>query len=120
MKRLSIYLLAFSTFWMSTWMVTDIHDWSIADESVAEVAQPHPIFSVQQTQSTTDSHLATQVHKLHCSVCSYDHSGHTGQTLATLAIVVASIPAQNAINPPSPADSWHSRNTTPKLRPPIA
>jgi len=28
MQRLSIYFLAFLTFWMSIWMVTDINDFS--------------------------------------------------------------------------------------------
>jgi hypothetical protein len=52
MKRLSIYFLAFLTFWMSTWMVTDIHDWSIAD-----VEQPHPVFSMQHGQFSSDNHI---------------------------------------------------------------
>jgi hypothetical protein len=115
MKRLSIYFLALLTFWMSTWMVTDIHNWSITDAD-----QPHPVFSVQQTQFVSDSHTATQDHNPHCGVCSYDHGGHMGQTLASLAFVAESIPAQNAINFPFHSDFWYSRNTTPKLRPPIA
>ncbi len=114
MKRLSIYFLAFLTFWMSTWMVTDIHDWSIADAD-----QPHPVLSVQQTQSDSDSHAAAQDHNPHCGVCSYDHGGHIGQTLASFYFVADSIPAQNSINSPLHSDFWYSRNTTPKLRPPI-
>ena len=115
MKRVSIYFLAFLTFWMSTWMVTDIHDWSIANAD-----QPHPVFSAQQTQSVSDSQIATQDHHQHCGVCSYDHGGHMGQTLTTLSFVAESIPAQNAINSPLHSDFWYSRNTTPRLRPPIA
>ena len=95
MKRLSIYFLVFLTFWMSTWMVTDIHDWSNAD-----TYQSHPVFSVQLTQSVSDSHKATQDHKPHCGVCSYDHGGHMGQTLASISFVVDSIPAQNTVIPP--------------------
>lgn len=50
MKRVSIYFLAFLTFWMSTWMVTDIHDWSLVDAN-----QLHPVFSVQQSHSNAVS-----------------------------------------------------------------
>lgn len=117
MKRLCIYFLAFLTFWMSTWMVTDIHDWSLADAD-----QPHPIFSVQQSHSHSDSDIqtATQDHNPHCGVCSYDHGGHVGQTLAALSFVAKSIPAQNTINSSLQSEFWYSRNIAPKLRPPIA
>jgi len=115
MKRASIYFLALLTFWMSTWMVTDIHDWSIADSD-----QPHPVFSIQQTQHVSDSHLATQDHTPHCGVCSYDHGGHMGQTLATSSFVAKSIPAQNIINLSLQSEFWYSRSIAPKLRPPIA
>ncbi len=114
MKRLSIYFLAFLTFWMSTWMVTDIHDWSIADAS-----QPHPVFSVQQTQSVSDLNAATQDHDLDCGICSYDHGGHMGQTLIAIAFVEKEIPPKNLIDSPRIHDFWYSRNTAPKLRPPI-
>jgi hypothetical protein len=115
MKRLCIYFLAFLTFWMSTWMVTDIHDWSIVD-----VDQSHPVFSVQQTQSVADSQTASNDHKQHCGVCSYDHGGHMGQMLAAVTFIAESISAQNLINPLLHPDFWYSRNTAPNLRPPIA
>jgi len=114
MKRLSIYFLAFLTFWMSTWMVTDIHDLSIAD-----TGQPHSVLSVQLTPSVSDSHTATQDHNPHCGVCSYDHGGHMGRTLASFYYVADSITAQNTQNSPLRSDFWYSRNTSPKLRPPI-
>jgi len=115
MKRVSIYFLAFLTFWMSTWMVTDIHDWSLADAD-----QSYPVFSVQQSHSDSDIQTATQDHNPHCGVCSYDHGGHMGQTLASNAFVAEKIPAQNTINSPLQSDFWYSRTTLPKLRPPIA
>ncbi|GAW86410.1 conserved hypothetical protein [Bathymodiolus platifrons methanotrophic gill symbiont] len=114
MKRVSIYFLAFLTFWVSTWMVTDIHDWSIASAD-----QAHPV-SAQQTQHVSDDHTTTQDHKPHCGVCIYDHGGHMGQTLASSDFVAKSLVVQKAINSPLPADFWYSRNTLPKLRPPIA
>ena len=112
MKRVSIYFLAFLTFWMSTWLVTDIHDVSEADQS-------HPMFSVQQTQPESDVDVAIHDHELHCGVCSYDHGGHMGQTLVVVPSSAAFIPAQKLANPQHP-DLWFSRNTSPKLRPPIA
>ncbi|WP_174482319.1 hypothetical protein [methanotrophic endosymbiont of Bathymodiolus puteoserpentis (Logatchev)] len=115
MKKTSIYFLAFLTFWMSSWMVTDIHDWSIADAN-----QPHPVFSVQQFHSDSDIQTVAEDHNSHCGVCSYDHGGHMGQTLASNVFVTKNILAQNTINSPLQADLWHSRNTLPKLRPPIA
>ncbi len=114
MKLLSIYFLAFVTIWMSTWMVTDIHDLLIADDL------PHQVSSVQQTQSVSDSQSASQDHYSHCGVCSYDHGGHMGQTLATLSFVAVNIPAQAAIKFPLHSDFWHTRSTLPGLRPPIA
>ena len=117
MRRLSIYFLAFLTFWMSTWMVTDIHDFSIAEEG-----QSYLVFSGQQLHVASDNHLTDDDHNhdLHCGVCSYDHGGHIGQALATLPFVAETIPAQNSINYPLNSGFWYSRNTSPKLRPPIA
>jgi len=115
MKRVSIYFLAFLTFWMSTWMVTDIHDWSVADAD-----QAHPVFSMQQSHFDSAIQTVAEDHNSHCGVCSYDHGGHMGQTLASNAFVVKNIPVQNTINSPLPPDFWYSRDTLPKLRPPIA
>lgn len=100
MKKTSIYFLAFLTFWMSSWMVTDIHDWSIADAN-----QPHPVFSVQQFHSGSDIQTVAEDHNSHCGVCSYDHGGHMGQTLASNVFVTKNILAQNTINSPSPSRS---------------
>ncbi len=115
MKRVSIYFLAFLTFWMSTWMVTDIHDWSRVGTN-----QPHPIFSMQQSHPVSDIQTATQDLNPHCGVCSYDHGGHMGQTLATLPFAVKSIPAQNTHKFSLQSEFWYSRNISPKIRPPIA
>jgi len=115
MKRVSIYFLAFLTFWMSTWMVTDIHDWSLADAD-----QAHPVFSAQQSHSVSDIQTATQDHNPHCGVCSYDHGGHMGQTLAAHALVAKSFPAQNTHKPSLQSEFWYSRRIAPKIRPPIA
>lgn len=114
MKRLSIYFLAFVTFWMSTWMVTDIHEWAIADAN-----QPHSVYAAQQTQSVSDSQSTTHDHFSHSGICSYDHGGHMGQTLATLSFVAVNIPAQATINFSLYPDLWYSRNILPGLRPPI-
>jgi len=115
MKRLGVYFLAFVTFWISTWMVTDIHDWSIADNN-----QPHPVFSVQQADTAVDRQMTTQDHHPNCGVCSYDHGGHMGQTLAALSFVAVILPVQNTIKSPLFSDFWYTRTTPPKLRPPIA
>ena len=114
MKRLSIYSLAFLTFWMSTWMVTDIHDWSMTDTD-----HPHSVFSEQQLHSHSDNLTASQDHNPHCGVCSYDHGGHIGQSLAAVSFIAESIPLQNAINSPLPSDFWYSRSPSPNFRPPI-
>jgi hypothetical protein len=82
--------------------------------------QPHPVFSVQQFHSGSDIQTVAEDHNSHCGVCSYDHGGHMGQTLASNVFVTKNILAQNTINSPLQADLWHSRNTLPKLRPPIA
>jgi hypothetical protein len=113
MKRVSIYFLAFLTFWMSTWMVTDIHDWSVADQS-------HPVFSAQQPHSVSDIQTATVDHDTHCGVCSYDHGGHMGQTLAAFFYLAQSFPAQNIHKSSIQSEFWYSRNISPKIRPPIA
>jgi len=118
MKRLSIYFLAFLTFWMSTWMVTDIHDLSI--DNAAQLQRVH---SVQQSHIDSDQHIAAtdeHRHNSHCGVCSYDHGGHIGQTLTTSSYVAESFPAQSTINRVQHSDFWYSRNTSPMLRPPIA
>ncbi len=118
MRTLSIYFLAFLTFWMSTWMVTDIHDWSIADAD-----QPHPVFSMQQAYIAIDDHTSDSDdhnHDSHCGVCSYDHGGHMGQMMAALSYIAETFPVQSTINSPLHSDFWYSRNSTPKLRPPIA
>ncbi len=113
MRRFGILFLAFVTIWMSTWMVTDIHDWAVEDNT-----QPHPVFSFNQTVS--GDHLATATdHQPHCGVCSYDHGGHIGHTLAAISYFAPVIQSQSQINILHP-DFWYSRSTIPTLRPPIA
>jgi len=112
MKRLGIYFLAFVTFWVSTWMVTDIHDWSMLE-------QPHPIFSIQ---SSIHQDIALESHSndSHCNgVCSYDHGGHVGKTFPAILSLANFIPSQHFIFSRD-ATNWHSRIIPPKFRPPIA
>ncbi|BCG66006.1 MAG: hypothetical protein methR_P3878 [Methyloprofundus sp.] len=96
-------------------MVTDIHEWSIADAE-----HTHAAFSTVQIQPTIDMKVATECHEQHEGVCSYDHGGHIGQTLATRAAIAIRIPAPNITKAPLYSDFYYSRYTTPKLRPPIA
>jgi len=115
MKRLGIYFLAFVTFWVSTWMVTDIHDWSIASK------QPHPIFVIQ---SSIHQDIALESHSnandSHCNgICSYDHGGHVGKTFPAILSLANFIPNQPSIFSRH-ASFWHSRTILPKFRPPIA
>jgi len=115
MKRLSIYFLAFLTFWMSTWMVTDIHDLSTNNAD-----QLHQAFSAEHEH--TESHLTVAEehnHNSHCGVCSYDHGGHIGQTIAASSFVVENIFLQSPINSSQYSSFWYSRNTLPSFRPPI-
>ena len=116
MNQLSIYFLAFLTFWTSTWMVVDIHDVPIVDKT-----QLHHIFVEQHTHTVPDTHLINEHHShdSHCGVCSYDHGGHIGQTLASIAFVAKTIPAQSSINIPLNTGFWYSRKTPPKVPPPI-
>lgn len=111
---MSIYFLAFLTFWMSTWLVTDIHDWSITD-----AGQALPVFSALHNHSGTDLHVSEQDPDSHCGVCSYDHGGHMGKTITTLGYIAESIPAQNSISQSLHTDFWSFQHTAPKLRPPI-
>lgn len=116
MKRVSIYFLAFLILWMSTWMVTDIHDIAIADEGHAI-----QIFAIQHAHSDLEHQISSAEHEhdSHCGVCSYDHGGHIGQTLAASSYIAENIPVQNSLNYPFQLDLWFSRNTSPKIRPPI-
>jgi len=114
MKRLGIYFLAFATFWISTWMVTDIHDWSIMSKQ-----QPHPIFSIQSVSPQHQAMaLENHINYPHCRICSYDHGGHIGKTLPVILSLTAFIPKQKFIFSPY-ATNWHFRIIPPKFRPPI-
>ncbi|MCK4493695.1 MAG: hypothetical protein KAU26_06540 [Methylococcales bacterium] len=108
MKRLGLYFLAFSIFWVSTWIVTDIHD-------VLRLEQPHPIFSI-----AASDHLENHSHEaVHCeSACSYDHGGHLGQTLPVATVINTYTPTQQLIASTS-ARYWYFRIIPPKFRPPI-
>ena len=76
MRKYISCLLALCILWMSTWLVTDIHDVAAADRN-----QPHPIFSTQLEASDSDLVVNFNTETSHCEVCSYDHGGHMGQAL---------------------------------------
>lgn len=108
MKRLGLYFLAFSIFWISTWMVTDIHDLSMLE-------QPHPLFSIEAI-AHQDVHLDDEPH---CeSPCSYDHGGHVGQTLPVISVSNRYIPTHQFIFS-AYNNVWAFRIIPPKFRPPI-
>jgi len=112
MKRFSVFLV-FLTVWMSTWMVTDIHDLSIADQIHSD---QYAGFNIESHIDTIDEHD----HNSHCGVCSYDHGGHIGQILATLPFVAEHVPSQNIIHSFLDLGFWSSQNTAPIPPPPIA
>jgi len=114
MNRLCIYFLAFLTFWVSTWMVTDIHDWSLVDTAQAS----HSVLHV--SQSCSDIQTSAQSHNQHYGACSYDHGGHIGHTLAARTLTVTHIPEQETVHAIPLSRFWYSRKITPALRPPIA
>jgi hypothetical protein len=112
-KSLSLFL-AVITFWMSTWLITDIHD-------VASAApdQPHPIFSAQTNHVAEDLQMGEDSDSPHCQVCSYDHGGHVGQALASAPIDIPLAEPQATLAAASVA-GWLSHTPRPKHRPPIA
>jgi hypothetical protein len=119
MKPLSFFL-AFFIFWMSTWMVTDIHNIPIqpAEKSLS-------IASIQQmTVSHSEDHHTNLIedhsHQSHCGVCSYDHGGHIGATIVTLSYLSKSAPTKNLITLSPHYSGWTSKSSSPMLRPPIA
>jgi hypothetical protein len=111
MRKCLSLLLIVITYWMSTWMVTDIHDVVAGGGE-----QPHPIFSA-------DSAIAFQSGEetapSDCQVCSYDHGGHFGQSLPAALPVVAFDHVGTACRCFYPS-GWLSHTIPPKLRPPIA
>jgi hypothetical protein len=111
MKQLGTYFLAFSIIWVSTWMTTDIHDFSVLGE------QPHPIFSIQ-SPAHQDIALESHSNDSHCSICSYDHGGHVGKTFPAILSLASFISSQRFIFLQYATD-WHSRTIPPKFRPPI-
>ena len=117
MKPLSFFL-AFFIFWMSTWMVTDIHN-IVADH--AELSSS--LVSIQQiAASNIEDHHIFEVehdHQSHCGVCSYDHGGHSGATIVSLADITKSIPTKNLIVLSLDSSFWASKNPPPTLPPPI-
>lgn len=114
MKRLSSSILAFMVIWMSTWMVTDIHD-------LVNIETHHyvSVNAIEHAQSLSDHDASAEIHHSSCGVCSYDHGGHMGQTLTARPLVAKTILVKNTVNFPSTSEVWHSRNTVPKIRPPI-
>ena len=114
MKPLCIYFLAFLTLWMSTWLVTDVHEWSMLDDQ-----HTHAQISTASVSLMTTVQNIDHDHEHHSGICSYDHGGHVGQVLATVIYSTAFIPTQNSTIPIS-SEFWHTQISPPKLRPPIA
>ncbi len=117
MKRLSIYFLAFLTFWLSTWMVTDIHDWS------KSIDQSHPVFSIAEHGHgdhilTTNTDNPAQ-HDNCNGVCSYDHGGHTGHSYPPLYLSLVFNLTPSGIQQ-TELNSRYFHHNPPSLRPPIA
>ncbi len=96
-------------------MVSDIHI-----ESTEHAHNVHQLaYSVSIQSASEHAHTAFDGHA-HSSVCSYDHGGHMGKTLATALFINENIASQRLIKSASHPYIWFSRNTAPKLRPPIA
>jgi len=115
MKRVTIYFLAFLTFWLSTWMVTDIHDWTKSNNP-----QGHPVFSLESHTSIDDADLfdTTDTHN-HCTgVCSYDHGGHTGHSFPPLNFSTFMVNIARGIQA-TESYSYYYHHDSPALRPPI-
>ncbi len=96
-------------------MVTDIHIGSIAHAN-----NNHQSFSSAHSQQSVSEHqYQTDEHPSHTGICSYDHGGHMGKTLAAAVLISENYAPNKLIKFSYPDNSWHSRNTIPKLRPPI-
>jgi hypothetical protein len=108
MKRLALSFLAFSIFWISTWMITDIHDLFMLE-------QPHPIFSIEAS-AHHENHSLEKVHGE--NACSYDHGGHLGKTIPIISVKNTVTPSQKIIVS-TYTYSWYFRIIPPKFRPPI-
>jgi len=115
MKRVTIYFLAFLTFWLSTWMVTDIHDWTKNNTD-----QGHPVFSLESHPSIDDTALTdTPDTHNHCTgVCSYDHGGHTGHSFPPLTVSTFTASVVRGIQA-TESYSYYYHHDGPFLRPPI-
>lgn len=111
MRKFISCLLALCTLWMSTWLVTDIHD-------VVDGNQPHPVFSSQAEPSDSDLMANFDRESSDCGVCSYDHGGHTGQAL--IIVRLASVRFDCRVTRQiCDISSLPSHITTPTQRPPI-
>ena len=119
MKRLSLCLLACLTFWMSTCLVTDIHQWSFSDSTHLHTVAlvQHDLLAVDSYQH--DMSIDSQVDSSHSGVCSYDHGGHMGKSLTTFPVLVHCFPSKGIINTSLSSHFWYSRPHSPILRPPI-
>jgi hypothetical protein len=114
MRKCLSLLLIVITYWMSTWMVTDIHD-VVADGG----DQLHPIFSAHSANSAIAFQSVEETAPSDCQVCSYDHGGHFGQTLpAAVPFVIFDHLGTACRSFYLPG--WLSHTIPPKLRPPIA
>jgi len=114
MRSFIAYLLTFMILWVSTWMITDIHDLASTGPD-----QPHPLFSVSSDIHPANSFDQSDDTVPDCHVCSYDHGGHMGQVLP-VAVQGITLKMDDASSVPSPLSGWHSHTTTPDLKPPIA
>jgi hypothetical protein len=114
MRAFIASLLTFMILWVSTWMVTDIHDLTSTGPD-----QSHPLFSSSSDLSAADLLDEADGAAPDCHVCSYDHGGHVGQTLPMTAPGIA-LRMDGAPPPVTDLSNWRSRVTTPHLQPPIA
>ncbi len=108
MNRLCIFFLAFLTLWVSTWLVTDVHEWSMFDDQ-----HTHTLMSIPSTALFTE---VEQGH--HSGICSYDHGGHIGQAIVTILNYTALTPTQS-FAPPHYSALWQAQIAPQKSRPPI-
>ena len=109
MNRLCTCFLVFLTLWMSTWLVTDVHEWSMVDDQ-----HTHIQASIASRPASSETE-----HEHHNGICSYDHGGHIGQAIATINDSTSYTPAQNSTLSLYSA-LWQTQIPRKKLRPPIA
>ncbi|BCX88278.1 hypothetical protein MIN45_P0647 [Methylomarinovum tepidoasis] len=105
MNRLLCCLLIFTTLWMATWLLTDVHVVHAAGDH-----QLHPLFSMQPEAGKEAVHGDPGDDS--CHFCSYDHGGHVGGMALPPDFTVAVL---------TPPDSWpppYRSHFSPLIRPP--